>query len=127
MENPSWIDAETWDAFVEMRKAKGKRAPFTARAAKMILHELDRLRSQGHNPDEVLRVSVMNGWSGVFALKHLDSSKPRLANDMPLNPQIEATRRYLDREAVRPVQSPSDAVKARLLAAKQSIRSGGQQ
>lgn len=68
-EPPSWIDKEAWDAFVEMRKAKGKRAPFTDKARDRIIIELDRLRSQGNNPDEVLWQSVVNGWSGVFALK----------------------------------------------------------
>jgi hypothetical protein len=66
---PSWVDKEAWDAFVEMRKAKGKRAPFTEAAAKRIVLTLDRLRSQGHPPEEVLWQSTMAGWSGVFPLK----------------------------------------------------------
>ncbi len=80
MESPSWIDKEVWDAFVEMRQAKGKRAPFTERAAKMLINELDRLRGQGHKPDEVLKQSVINGWSGVFPLKHLTREPWQSAN-----------------------------------------------
>lgn len=63
------IDSEAWAAFVEMRKAKGKRAPFTEAAAKRIRFELGRLNAQGYPPGEVLWQSVVNGWSGVFPLK----------------------------------------------------------
>jgi hypothetical protein len=68
-EPPSWINKEAWDAFVEMRKAKGKRAPWTNGARDGIIRQLDRLRSAGNNPDEVLWQSVRNGWSDVYALK----------------------------------------------------------
>jgi hypothetical protein len=68
-EPPSWIGKEAWDAFVEMRKAKGKRAPWTNGARDGIIRQLDRLRSAGNNPDEVLWQSVRNGWSDVYALK----------------------------------------------------------
>lgn len=68
-EPPSWISKEAWDAFVEMRKAKGKRAPWTNGARDGIIRQLDRLRSTGNNPDEVLWQSVRNGWSDVYALK----------------------------------------------------------
>ena len=66
---PAWIDREVWDAFVEMRAAKGRRAPFTATAKKMILNKLARIRAEGHDANECLRESVMQGWSGVFAPK----------------------------------------------------------
>lgn len=68
-EPPSWISRDAWEAFVEMRKAKGKRAPFTNGARDGIIRQLDRLRSTGNNPDEVLWQSVRNGWSDVYALK----------------------------------------------------------
>lgn len=64
---PDWIPAESWTAFVEMRKRL--RAPITARAASLIVAKLDRLRQHGHDPGAVLDQSVMNGWRGVFELK----------------------------------------------------------
>jgi hypothetical protein len=73
---PPCIDPDAWAAFVEMRKAKGKRAPFTLAAAKRIVYELDRLKSQGHPPAEVLWQSTMNGWSGVFPLRKLTPDSP---------------------------------------------------
>lgn len=73
---PGWLDPEAWAAFCEMRKAKGKRAPFTDAAAKRILYMLDRMRKEGQNPAEVLWQSVVNGWSGVFPVKTPDQPEP---------------------------------------------------
>ncbi|GKS91197.1 hypothetical protein [Acidovorax sp. SUPP2539] len=66
-EIPEWMPAQPWEDFVSMRRAKGKRAPFTVAAAKGIVRELEKFREQGHDPAAVLQASVMNGWSGVFA------------------------------------------------------------
>lgn len=120
MEAPSWIDAEVWLAFVEMRKAKGKRAPFTDRAAKMIVNELDRLRGVGHNPDEVLKQSVMNGWSGVFPLKLLtlqpqQPSFPTTANNSWLAAHNEHMAAPIDKSA-------ASAALERMASIKKSIR-----
>jgi hypothetical protein len=68
-DNHSWLDAEAWQAFVDMRKAKGKRAPFTAAARSLVLAKLKRMDELGHDPNEALRESVINGWSGVFVPK----------------------------------------------------------
>lgn len=60
------VDEDTWSAFAEHRvKLK---APLTARASTMIRNELIRLHEQGHDPNAVLRQSVMRGWKGVFPL-----------------------------------------------------------
>lgn len=69
VEIPDWLPKPEWDEFVAMRRLKGKRAPFTEAAAKGIVSEVEKLRSAGHDPAAVLRQSVMNGWSGVFAVK----------------------------------------------------------
>lgn len=66
---PAWLDHDVWESFVEMRHAKGKRAPFTPKAQTMILAKLAALKAQGHDPNACLAESVMNGWSGVFGLR----------------------------------------------------------
>jgi hypothetical protein len=66
---PAWIPVDAWTAFIAMRKAKGKRAPFTDAARDGIVAALDKLRAAGHDPGAVLQESVVNGWSGVFAPK----------------------------------------------------------
>lgn len=86
---------EAWQAFLEMRRAKGRRAPFTAAAEKRIQFELRRLKADGHDPAEVLWQSVINGWSGVFPLKGRQiqtvtvPSKPANACDDYLRQQAE--------------------------------------
>ena len=69
VEIPDWVPGEPWQAFVDMRRAKGKRAPFTVAAAKGVLASLGKLRDQGHDPAEVLQQSVVNGWSDVYPIK----------------------------------------------------------
>ena len=76
---PDWMPIEPWADFVAMRRAKGKRAPFTVAAAKGIVVELGKLRDSGHDPGEVLRASVVNGWSGVFAPKPGQGRAPHAA------------------------------------------------
>lgn len=66
---PGWLDRELWTAFVEMRAAKGKRAPFTATARKLVLGKLQRMQASGVDANAALGESVMNGWSGVFEPK----------------------------------------------------------
>jgi len=66
MDLPQYIDREAWEGFCEMRKAKGKRTPFTERAAKMILKTLQDLKANGHDPNAALDQSTVNGWSDVY-------------------------------------------------------------
>jgi len=64
---PEWIDKQTWQDFLEMRKTK--RHPATARAVELLIKKLEELQSQGSDPNEVLNQSIMYGWTGLFALK----------------------------------------------------------
>lgn len=64
---PVWVDPDAWSAFVESRRAQ--RAPFTARAAELILAKLAHLRDGGHDPNACLLQSVERGWRGVFPVK----------------------------------------------------------
>lgn len=99
---PGYIDPEVWAAYVQMRKEKGKRAPFTDFAAKLILTKLDRLKAQGNPPNEVLAESIMNGWSGVFALKHIQAPQAAAHVVKP-----DDTQRYLSElEAHKPRPMP---------------------
>ena len=64
---PDWIKKETWEAYREMRYHK--RAPLTDRASALIIKELEKLKSEGHNPEDVLNESIMKAWTGVFPLR----------------------------------------------------------
>lgn len=81
LEIPDWIPVKPWDEFVAMRRAKGKRAPFTLAAAKGIVAEIEKLKDQGQNPEQVLTQSVMNGWSGVFPVKGVAAGQPAISEN----------------------------------------------
>ena len=92
---------EAWLAFVEMRKAKGKRAPFTERAKKRILFELRRFQADNQDVDSILWASVTNGWSGVFPARRNGWQAPSPSLTVP-SPEAAKTARLLaDAEAHR--------------------------
>lgn len=98
---PAWIDPETWDAYTEMRREKGKRAPFTDKARDMIVRKLDRLRAEGHNPNDILAESVMNGWTGVFPLKAQPQAQQQQRTNAPdPNAPWHATRAGVEAKGV---------------------------
>ena len=68
-ENPSPEILESWEGFVEMRKAR--RNALTERAAKLIANKLERL-APGNDAMKaaILDQSVERGWQGVFPLKN---------------------------------------------------------
>lgn len=64
---PDWIDPEAWNGFAAMRRRE--RHPLTPRAAKLVLAELEKLQTAGHDPTTVLDQSTRNGWRDVYAVK----------------------------------------------------------
>ncbi len=65
---PEWINQNTWEAFMEVRKKR--RSPNTNHAKKLLINELQNLRDQGYDPEEVMNQSIMRGWAGVFPIKN---------------------------------------------------------
>ena len=59
---PDFIDKETWDAYLKSRKKP------TEHAIVLLIKKLWELRDAGDDPNEVLRRSIMNGWTGIFPL-----------------------------------------------------------
>lgn len=66
-EIPDWINQESWDGFVEMRKKIKK--PLTDRAKKLTIRQLYDMKQSGQDPGEVLDQSTRNSWQGVFEVK----------------------------------------------------------
>lgn len=115
-------DSEAWAAFVDMRKAKGRRAPFTDFARTRILFELRRLAADGHDCEEVLWTSVTNGWSGVFPIKRSGWNPPTLAQTVP-SAAIESTQQWIASHGAE-VESTAEqraAQRERLLAARAKV------
>lgn len=68
-ELPEWLDAETWDAYRKHRAGMPKKNHLTAHAEHLALGQLAKWRRAGHDPNEIVRISVMNGWVGLFEPK----------------------------------------------------------
>jgi phage replication O-like protein O len=64
---PDWINKNTWDSFLEMRKSIKK--PATEKAIVLIIKTLSLLKESGDNPNEVLEKSIINNWRDVYPLK----------------------------------------------------------
>jgi hypothetical protein len=89
-ELPDWIEREPWDNWIEMRKKQKK--PPTEAAIKLAINTLDKLRSEGNNPTDVLNQSTFHSWQGLFPVKDSGSSangKPKTAFDQSLEPAHE--------------------------------------
>lgn len=94
---PPYIDREAWEGFCDMRKATKK--PLTFRAAKMILAELQRLRSAGHDANAALDQSTQHCWADVYPLRQKDV--PILATA-----QADAELQRMRDQAKRAVKPP---------------------
>lgn len=64
---PEWIDKDTWEAFLEMRRKM--KAAQTEFALSLIIKDLEKFKASGDDPNEVLQKSITNSWKGVFPLK----------------------------------------------------------
>lgn len=64
---PDWLDKETWNDFLEMRKKL--KAPMTDKAKTIMFNKLADFKQQGMDPVKVVEQSIMNSWKGVFPLK----------------------------------------------------------
>ncbi len=73
VEIPSWINIETFNDFLEMRKKIKK--PMTEKAQHLLILRLEELRTLGNEPNKVLEQSILASWQGVFELKNNESKK----------------------------------------------------
>jgi hypothetical protein len=106
VEIPDWMPGPQWDAFVEMRRAKGSRAPFTVAAAKGIIADLTRFRAAGHDPAKVLQASINSGWSAVFEPKTAPSEIRSVTVPGAAGPDPALVK--LEEDAKRAVPPPAD-------------------
>jgi hypothetical protein len=105
-----FISDESWTAFCEMRKKI--RAPLTPYAERLILLELTKLKSAGHDPQKCLDQSIMLGWRDIWPVKHKDIPTIRKA--------AEDTQTYL--AELSGIKADPGRVRDALAAAKSSIR-----
>lgn len=98
---PPFIDPELWEAFCDMRRTMGKRAPFTDYAQKLIINQLVKFDASGYDANNSLEQSIMRGWRGVFegelksvTRKQVDPALAKIAADSkkaaPCPPELKA-------------------------------------
>lgn len=92
---PGYIDRDTWEAFIVMRKEIKK--PLTTFAAKLVVYELHRIKEAGHCPNAALRQSILNCWKDVWPAKEKVIEKAS-------GSQAEETKQWLDSQR----QTPSE-------------------
>ena len=49
----------------------------TPRAEALAIAELTKLRTEGHNPADVIKQSIMRGWKGLFAINGNGQTKEK--------------------------------------------------
>ena len=64
---PNWINKETFEAYIDMRKSIKK--PLTPHATTLLVGKLQKLKDAGEDIQAVLEQSIFHSWQGVFAIK----------------------------------------------------------
>lgn len=64
---PDWLPVDTWQAFLEMRKAIKK--PATDRAQVLLIKKLAAFYANDLDPGVILNQSIINNWQDLYAPK----------------------------------------------------------
>ena len=65
---PEWLSAETWCSWVGYRKDIGK-AIKSPKSVTMAINILLESKGMGYSPEEIINLSIANGWQGIFTPK----------------------------------------------------------
>lgn len=64
---PDWMPVELWNDYLDMREKK--RAKPTNKAVILLIAKLDKWRTKGHDPSEILSKSITSNWTDIFEPK----------------------------------------------------------
>jgi hypothetical protein len=67
---PEWLDREVWESYRKHRAAMPKKNHLTPNAEKLAIEQLGKWAEMGQDPNEIVRRSIMNGWTGLFEIKN---------------------------------------------------------
>jgi hypothetical protein len=73
---PEWLPADAWADWHAFRNA---RKGWTPKARALSLRTLTELHAAGHDPRRVIEQSIERGWTGLFPLHDVASTKPPMA------------------------------------------------
>jgi hypothetical protein len=85
---PDWMPMDAWNGWVEMRK-KRKR-PLTDRATTRAINKLDAIRAKGHDIEDLLDRSTINGWLDIYEPKGNTNAGNSQHAAEPTNPMVRA-------------------------------------
>lgn len=109
---PTCITEESWEAFIELRRRKGQRAPLTDYAAKMVIKKLIEADRQGFDAQHMIDEAIENGWTTVWVT----------ARTPKVNRAAQETQRLLDKQRMTPEEkAASEAARLRVMAAVKRV------
>lgn len=68
---PDWLPMDAWQGWVEMRKQRKR--PLTDRATARAINKLDAIRNKGHDIEDLLDRSTINGWLDIYEPKEMNN------------------------------------------------------
>lgn len=111
---PSWVDADAWEGWKEMRKKIRK--PLTSRAMQLALKKLEELKQAGENITDVLDQSTLNCWQSFYPVR-----KDRVSQQMDTGAMWSEFR-----TAIRHERMPSDPAIVAFIQANGGLRRLGE-
>ena len=85
---PVWLPIDSWKGWVEMRKQRKR--PLTDRAKAMAFTKLEALHLAGHDINELLDRSTINGWLDIYEPKGKTNAGNSQHATEPTNPMVRA-------------------------------------
>ena len=85
---PDWLPMDAWQGWVEMRKQRKR--PLTDRATARAINKLDAIRAKGHDIEELLDRSTINGWLDIYEPKENHRAGNSAKPTEPTNPMVRA-------------------------------------
>jgi hypothetical protein len=85
---PLWLPIDSWKGWVEMRKQRKR--PLTDRAKTRAFTKLEALHLAGHDINELLDRSTINGWLDIYEPKGATNAGNSKHAAEPTNPMVRA-------------------------------------
>ena len=82
---PDWLNRESWNAFIEMRRRIKK--PLTDYGCQVAIKKLQKLKDAGQDPNAILDNSIMNSWQGIWPEKG-DGDNGRTGTNLRRLPKV---------------------------------------
>jgi uncharacterized protein YdaU (DUF1376 family) len=94
MDIPDWLPMDAWNGWVAMRKQRKR--PLTDRATARAINKLDAIRSKGHDIEDLLDRSTINGWLDIYEPKDIkNGASNRTTNQRGNQNGFAAALRYV--------------------------------